>query len=251
MPRKLVLAVLTASIIVAGLFLSFRISQASDRNNAVPASLKLAKTAVPTDTPTATLPPVNVPPATKAPPTVTPTPRPTNTPNAFGTPGARPTALLAPPDSRGGVSDVGGNEGLIFDSDNPKLFVTDGFPGLSAHSGGQNGFYYVKNHFAEATLQARWYFSVVKAGYYDVYAYVPANGNASKKVTYVVHQSDAQTAAITIDQSTHPDQWVNLGSYYFVPGSAASQYVSLSNQSNEDTATRIVLFDAIGLVFRP
>jgi hypothetical protein len=132
-----------------------------------------------------------------------------------------------------------------------KLFNWDGFPGVTSHAGNQGGYGYVKNQYAKSSIEARWYVQVPQSGYYDVFAYIPASPRATKYAVYYVFQNNKLSPNIPVNQLTHPDQWAALGSYYFAQEAGADQYVLLSNQTQEDTATTIILFSAVQLAFRP
>ncbi len=199
---------------------------------------------LPTNTPKPT--------ATKSPtpgPSPTPTktntpspPRPTRTPSLLGTPGKLPTAVETPPPA----SDAGG----IIVEDGYKPFLWTGFPGVVFRSGGHEGSYaYIKNHSAKPLLQAQWLFEPPQAGYYDVYAYIPKNSLATTAAVYRVFHNNQLSGGILVDQSAYSNDWVYLGSFYFLPGKP--QYITLTNVTGEPTATREVMLDAMMFIFKP
>jgi len=191
------------------------------------------------------------------------TPQPTRTPSLFGTVSSsgsnpNPTAQVVPPAGFGGGGDGGAigataspNDQLIeFNVD--KRAVWEGFPGPALHTGGQSGAYgYVKNRSVKPTFHIQWNIAVAQSGYYDLYVFVPAGQNMTRSASYRIYTNGTLTPAITIDQSSKPDQWVYLGSYYFLAGIEASQHVYLDNVTVEESGTRNIVLDAVRLVFKP
>ncbi|MBN1426901.1 MAG: hypothetical protein JXB07_00865 [Anaerolineae bacterium] len=193
-------------------------------------------------------------------PTLTFTPRPTKTPSIIGTVGVKPTAFRPPPTMMlttapevGEVIDTTVTPSLnqmIFELD-PKLFVWKGFPGPAVGQGGQGDtHYYVKNRNNKPNFEAMWYFIPAQSGYYDVYVYVPASPRATQSALYQIFHAGQLSPGILIDQARQPKQWVLLGNYYFT-GSQVGQYIYLSNQTEEETATSDILVDAVMTVYVP
>ena len=190
-------------------------------------------------------------------PTVTKVPVPTRTPSLFGTvSGPQPTAYVQPPPE---LVDPGSGQPGATPSPldrlvgiNSKSVFWEGFPGPATHKGGQTGsFAYVKNRNSKPTFRIQWNVEVDQVGYYDVYVYVPAGQNVTKSATYRIYRSGELSLPFVVDQSINVDQWVFMGSYYFVSGPSALQYIYLDNQTSEQTGTRNILLDAIRLVYRP
>jgi hypothetical protein len=210
-------------------------------------------TKTPTPTETRTPKPTKTPKPTPT-PSDTPTPRPTNTPNIYGTKGFVATALRIPPLelSIGGAGGVPGDEfSLVVDPTQSKLFVWRGFPGISIQRNAEGAYAYVKNYLGKATVSAYWYIQVSQSGYYDVFIFIPDSPNATSSAQYFVFQNNVLSPGMLVDQSTQANQWINLGSYYFLQDAVDSQYVMLDNQTREDTAARVVLLGTLHLVFRP
>lgn len=192
-------------------------------------------------------------------PTITRTPRPTRTPSIAGTVGVRPTAFRPPPTLvptmiPGGsgvtVTETPGPNRAISEAD-PKLFTWKGFPGPAIYQGGQGGsYYYVKSRNNKPNFEAMWNFSPGQSGYYDVYVFIPASARATQSAIYQVFHGGQLSPGIVIDQTAQPDQWVFIGNFYFT-GGQAGQFVYLSNQTSEETASRDVLVDAVMLIYVP
>ncbi len=115
--------------------------------------------------------------------------------------------------------------------------------------GGEGGqFHYVKNRESVDTVEVQWHFEPQQAGYYDVFAFIPAATEATTQyATYFVHASGRVSAPIIVDQGAYPEQWMPLGSYYFTPG-YPEQFVYLDNVTGEPSASRLMLFDDVVFV---
>jgi hypothetical protein len=193
-------------------------------------------------------------------PTKTYTPRPTRTPNIYGTAGVKPTAFRPPPTpipsaiaGGGDGADVQATPELnqVINEVDPKLFVWKGFPGPAIDEGGQGDLhYYIKNRNSKPNFEAMWNFIPTQSGYYDVYVYIPASSRATQHALYQIFHAGQLSPGIPIDQSAQPDQWMLLGNYYFA-GGQTGQYIHLSNQTGEETATRDILVDAIMTIYVP
>ncbi len=143
-----------------------------------------------------------------------------------------------------------GTEPAVSEAD-PKLFTWKGFPGPAINAGGQGGsYFYIKSRNSKPNFEAMWNFSPGQSGYYDVYAYIPASARATQSAVYQVFHGGQLSPGIVIDQTAQPDQWVLVGNFYFA-GERLSQYIYLSNQTSEGTATRDVLVDAVMIIYTP
>jgi len=195
---------------------------------------------------------------TKAPATIAPTVAPTRTPSLFGTISSKPTSQVQPPQGftgGGNAPGAGGtpnpNDRLIeFNVD--KLVTWEGFPGPALHTGGQAGLFgYIKNRSTKPTFHVQWTIAVPQSGYYDLYIFVPAGQNMTKSATYRLFNNGTLSPGYAVDQSSNPDQWVYLGSFYLTAGPQSDQYLYLDNVTTEESGTRNIVLDALRLVFKP
>jgi len=245
MRKRLIFMLATLCFVGPGVLLSFERTQAVDTSG-----VSVGRAALQAGTPSP-LPGTSTPIPTR-PPTSTPGPTHTPQPTATGSgavSGVRPTPIQGPPPGLGGGNVPSGS--VLIDPLVGKLFVTAGFPGVATGSDNQGFYQYAKNRKAEATLQAVWYIQVQQSGYYDVYAYVPSNPNATHTAQYHVFQNDTLGPSIVVDQGLSPAQWVNLGSYYFVNAAIDAQSVTLNNQTAEADSSSTVLFSTVFVVFKP
>ena len=133
----------------------------------------------------------------------------------------------------------------------PKLFIWNGFPGPAVGQGGQgDSYYYIKNRNNKPNFEAMWNFIPAQSGYYDTYVYIPANPRATQSALYQVFHAGQLSPGVLVDQASQPDQWVLLSTYYFA-GGQTGQYIYLSNQTAEETATRDILVDAVMMIYAP
>lgn len=170
------------------------------------------------------------------------TPRPTSTPSLIGTRMAQ-TVTVAPQPSDA--------EQIVVEESVEKLFATLGFPGAVTREGGHGGSHaYVKNHSSKITFEAKWVFRPPERGFYDVFVYVPpVNDRATSAAVYQVFHNDQTSGQIIVDQTLFTDEFVQIGTFFFVPGKV--QYVYLTNLTGEPDASREVLLDAVMFVFKP
>ena len=93
---------------------------------------------------------------------------------------------------------------------------------------------------------ARWY-PTLGAGKYEVYVYIPDRYSTTAKARYWINHSGVYTLKI-VNQSTHGNQWVSLGTYYF--NGLGGEYVSLADVTYEPYRTRLIAYDAVKWVPR-
>lgn len=242
MPKRIILLMISLTIVAFGLLLTAGSTRAVEAPNS--AAMLKKPTATPTKRPTKTPVPSKTPGPTN-------TPRPSSTPNISGTQGVVPTAIQPPPVVSGGFGGPNNESGVLIDPLEGKLFVASGFPGVSTGLDDQGYYQYAKNRKSEPTLWAYWYLQVANSGYYDVYAYVPSNPNATHSARYTIFQNNTLSQPIVVDQTLSAAQWTNLGSYYFLQDAIGTQYVALTNQTSEDDTTTVVLCSTVFLVYRP
>jgi len=137
--------------------------------------------------------------------------------------------------------------GVAADQDNPKAFISSGYMNWRWLEGGYAGNYvYTPNGETEMTMWGRWNYIFPQAGYYDVYTYIPVHVNATTNARYRVFHDNTLSPVITVNQATHGNQWVYLGSFYFQAGGA--QYVYLNDLTFEADGRYDVVFDAVAFV---
>ena len=79
----------------------------------------------------------------------------------------------------------------------------------------------------------------VEDGYYEVYAFVPANASATSVLYRIRHA--AGESKVTVDQSAYPDSWVFLGKYMMM--NDGSNYVYLGDSTG--VSGEKIAFDAM------
>ncbi len=173
----------------------------------------------------------------------TSTPRPTSTPSLAGTPGKKATSVVVVPPEQ--VVEI------VVEELDGKLFAWRGFPGLVPRRGGhEESHAYVKNYGSKVSFEAKWFFRPPESGFYDVFVFVPkVNERATGAATYQVYHNDQMSGQVAVDQKSFYDEWVQIGTFFFVPGK--TQYVYMTNATGEDDGTREVLIDAVMFVYRP
>jgi hypothetical protein len=93
---------------------------------------------------------------------------------------------------------------------------------------------------------ARW-FPDLQARRYEVFVYIPERFTTTAKARYWINHADDYTLKI-VDQSTHGNSWVSLGTYRF--RGTSDDYVSLADVTFEPYRTRLIAFDAVKWVPR-
>ena len=88
---------------------------------------------------------------------------------------------------------------------------------------------------------ARWY-PELSAGRYEVFVYIPDRYTTTSNARYWISHRDGYTLR-TVNQSTHGDEWVSLGTYWFRGDNR--DYVSLSDVTFESYLSRLMAFDAV------
>ncbi len=88
---------------------------------------------------------------------------------------------------------------------------------------------------------ARWY-PRLRAGWYEVFVYIPGQNATSTRARYWVSHADGFTLRV-VNQSAYSNQWVSLGTYRF--RGTRDDYVSLADVTFEPYLSRRVGFDAV------
>ncbi len=94
---------------------------------------------------------------------------------------------------------------------------------------------------------ARWYNTLPRAGWQEVYVFVPATDNLTTAARYWVRTSGGYRKVI-VDQRAAAGKWVSLGVHYFT--GYYYEFVSLSDVSGEPDRSTWVVWDAVMLVPR-
>ncbi len=137
---------------------------------------------------------------------------------------------------------------VAVDQDNPKTFISSGYMNWHWMDTGYAGNHvYTPNSQFGMNMWGRWNYIFPQAGYYDVYAYVPAHANATANARYRVFHDNALSPVIAVSQAAHGNQWVHLGTFYFQAGGA--QYVYLNDLTFEEDGRYDVVFDAVAFIF--
>lgn len=90
---------------------------------------------------------------------------------------------------------------------------------------------------------AQWKPSLLGAGYYTVYAYVPSNYATAQQAKYRVY-ANGGNYYFTVNQNSYSNAWVSLGRYYF--SSNGTELVELRDDTGEAySLRRMIGFDAI------
>ena len=99
--------------------------------------------------------------------------------------------------------------------------------------------------YTDTTLSnyAQWKPSLLGAGYYTVYAYIPSNYATSVQAKYRVYANGGNYYA-TVNQNIYSNVWVSLGRFYF--SSNGTELVELTDNTGEAYSLgRMIGFDAI------
>ena len=117
------------------------------------------------------------------------------------------------------------------------------FDGACGVNGSHRWTYSARNASTSENLGV-WRSPIQQAGFYEVYAYIPACGEpATKAASYQINHDGVKTN-VTVDQQTYQNTWVSLGTYYFKPGNS----VSLSDLTGEKGLS--VRYDALAWLAR-
>jgi hypothetical protein len=111
---------------------------------------------------------------------------------------------------------------------------------------------------SESTNKAIWRANLPREGIYRIFAFIPDRDAIVWACTSVAARLDTTQATYTIkhrdgisryaiNQAPLHDQWVELGSYYFVPD--GENTVTLSDLTGEQSGTRWVVYDDLKFVW--
>jgi len=112
-------------------------------------------------------------------------------------------------------------------------------------SGYNNHYWYCNSRISAITdtSYAEWTPDLPSLGWYDAYAYIPANDNAVTNAVYRIQHSGT-IDTVHIDQSQFTDEWVHLGNYIYHSGTETS--IHLGDACGE--TGKVVLFDAVKFI---
>ncbi len=113
-----------------------------------------------------------------------------------------------------------------------------------AYTGYANRAYWTFNNAYVAPYYnwARWYPTLPHAGYYEVFAYIPAGIATTTNARYWVYHAGRYDYAPRA-QVFYGNQWVSLGTYYF--NASGGENVSLADVTYECYLCRTLVFDAM------
>jgi hypothetical protein len=175
-------------------------------------------------------------------PVPAPSSAPPPAPSAAPAPGTTVAAAGAPP--AGGIS-------ITIDETDPARFVWAGgryYPWTFAVGGAGSRHLWVFNRQAPPLQKwGRWNVFIEQPGYYDIYAYIPADAAATTNARYRVYSGSILSDVIAVNQRALGNQWAYLGRFYFAPG--GSQFTYLNNITGEANDTTHVLYDQVHYVY--
>lgn len=91
---------------------------------------------------------------------------------------------------------------------------------------------------------AVWRTPISTAGFYEVFAYIPACGKPATRAAEYAILHDGSTTSVKLDQEDNQNSWNSLGTYYFQPGNS----VTLTDLTGEKGLS--VRYDALAWVPR-
>ncbi|MBI5305538.1 MAG: hypothetical protein HY868_25640 [Chloroflexi bacterium] len=117
-----------------------------------------------------------------------------------------------------------------------------GWLDVAAGIGGHAFVSYTRPHSSFGYNWARWFPTLPRAGYYEVFAYIPAGTANSLRARYWIAHGGRYNLSVR-PQAYYANQWASLGTYYF--NATGGEYVSLADVTYECLYCRSVVFDAI------
>jgi hypothetical protein len=148
-------------------------------------------------------------------------------------------------------SDSPAPTGVVIVDDDDGGFVRSGSPSgwRTVDEGYDGSLTWTRNNNQERVgyNRARWYPGLTE-GRYEVLVYIPERYTTTASARYWVSHRDGYTLHI-VDQSTHGNRWVSLGTYWFT-GTLPYDHVSLSDVTQEPYLSRLIAFDAVKWVPR-
>lgn len=139
-----------------------------------------------------------------------------------------------------------------------EIIVDDGDPGFlkggtpsrwnEAFAGYNAHMYWVANTQESPDNWATWTPTLPKPGFYEVYAFIPAQFATARGVRYYAFYDGRSWAVKAVDQLLHPNQWVSLGIWRFKGD--GSEFVYLTDVTGQPAGSEQVAFDALKFVRR-
>jgi len=117
-----------------------------------------------------------------------------------------------------------------------------GWQDVAAGIGGHAYVSYTRPHSSLGYNWGRWYPTLPRAGYYEVFAYVPAGTANTLRARYWVAHGGRYNLVVR-PQAYYANQWMSLGTHYF--SATGGEYVSLADVTYECLYCRSVVFDAV------
>ena len=145
-------------------------------------------------------------------------------------------------------SDGGDGGTVVVDELSPGFYFGGPLSGRrEAYIGYGGHMYWTYNSTYNYYNYAKWTPSLPRAGYYDVYAYIPRCYATTHSARYRIFHNGLRHDRV-INQYIYADQWVHLGCYYF--SATGREFVFLADNTHEPRLTRHIGLDAIKFVSR-
>lgn len=109
--------------------------------------------------------------------------------------------------------------------------------------------YYTYNNQYNWTNYAKWVPTLPRAGYYEVYAYIPSSYSTTGAGRYRVLHNGVRNDKI-VNQGAYSNQWVSLGTHYFNAWNVGREFVLIYDNTREWPYSRLIGVDAVKFVAR-
>jgi hypothetical protein len=109
--------------------------------------------------------------------------------------------------------------------------------------------YYMYNNRYSWSNYAKWIPRLPRAGYYEVYAYIPGSYSTTGAARYRVLHNGIRNDKV-VNQGWYANQWVSLGTHYFNAWNVSREFVLIYNNTREWPGSRYIGVDAVKFVAR-
>jgi len=109
--------------------------------------------------------------------------------------------------------------------------------------------YYTYNNQYNWTNYAKWVPTLPRAGYYEVYAYIPGAYATTGRARYRILHNGIRNDRL-VNQGAYSNQWVSLGTYYFNAWNVGGESVLMYDNTGEWPYSRYISVDAVKFVAR-
>jgi hypothetical protein len=142
-----------------------------------------------------------------------------------------------------------GTDAVLIDAGDPG-FDWGGNPATwNEVTAGYNGhMYWTENSTPFASHWATWRPPLPRAGFYEVYAFVPGPLSSARGVRYYMFYDGETWTVKPVDQSLYAEQWVSLGILRYKAD--GNEFVYLTNRTDQPAGSEQVAFDAMRWVYR-